>query len=119
MKNLPLRRKREVFVRDVNRVIAKFFYPGNDERICSLIDRILKIPEKRGNNLVECILADFSSRHHNISEIMLKNFGKVTRHIPRPEKLSTNKKMLIGAYFTHEYSVESAALFNPSIVVLL
>ncbi|WP_198027647.1 glycoside hydrolase family 130 protein [Seonamhaeicola sp. S2-3] len=26
------------------------------------------------------------------------------------------KKMLIGAYFTMEYSVESAALFNPSIV---
>ena len=116
MKNLSLRRKREVFVRNVNRVIAKFFYPGNDERIRSLIDRILKIPEKKTSDLVESILSDFSSRHHNISEIMLKNFGKVSRHIPCPEKLGTNKKMLIGAYFTHEYSVESAALFNPSIV---
>ena len=24
--------------------------------------------------------------------------------------------MLIGAYFTQEYSVESAALFNPSLI---
>ncbi len=30
---------------------------------------------------------------------------------PSPERQS-----LIGAYFTHEYSPESAALFNPSIV---
>ena len=25
--------------------------------------------------------------------------------------------LLIGAYFTHEYSVEGAALFNPSLVL--
>jgi predicted GH43/DUF377 family glycosyl hydrolase len=30
--------------------------------------------------------------------------------------LSRARQMLIGAYFTHEYSLESAALFNPSIV---
>ena len=29
---------------------------------------------------------------------------------------SPERQMLIGAYFTHEYSPESAALFNPSIV---
>ena len=32
-------------------------------------------------------------------------------HSPRRKR-----QMLIGAYFTHEYSPESAALFNPSIV---
>jgi predicted GH43/DUF377 family glycosyl hydrolase len=30
--------------------------------------------------------------------------------------LSENRKLLIGAYFTQEYSLESAALFNPSMV---
>ena len=28
----------------------------------------------------------------------------------------TNRRLLIGSYFTMEYSIESAALFNPSIV---
>jgi predicted GH43/DUF377 family glycosyl hydrolase len=32
------------------------------------------------------------------------------------QSLSDEKKLLIGAYFTQEYSLESAALFNPSIV---
>jgi len=30
--------------------------------------------------------------------------------------LSDVQRALIGAYFTKEYSIESAALFNPSIV---
>jgi predicted GH43/DUF377 family glycosyl hydrolase len=30
--------------------------------------------------------------------------------------LSENRRLLIGAYFTQEYALESAALFNPSIV---
>ena len=30
--------------------------------------------------------------------------------------VSEERKLLIGAYFTHEYSIESAAFFNPSIV---
>jgi len=31
-------------------------------------------------------------------------------------KLSDERQLLVGAYFTHEYSLEAAALFNPSIV---
>ena len=30
--------------------------------------------------------------------------------------MSADRRLLIGAYFTHEYAVEAAALFNPSIV---
>ena len=30
--------------------------------------------------------------------------------------LSINKKLLIGAFFSSEYSIESAAFFNPSMV---
>jgi hypothetical protein len=33
--------------------------------------------------------------------------------------LSDVQRALIGAYFTMEYSIESAALFNPSIVPIL
>ena len=31
-------------------------------------------------------------------------------------KADPNRRLLIGSYFTMEYSIESAALFNPSIV---
>lgn len=32
-------------------------------------------------------------------------------------ELSEARKLVIGSYFTHEYSLEAAALFNPSIVL--
>ncbi len=33
-----------------------------------------------------------------------------------PDSLDISQKILIGSYFTMEYSIESAAFFNPSIV---
>jgi len=38
-------------------------------------------------------------------------------YVPRDAVLSETKRALIGAYFTMEYSIESAALFNPSVVL--
>jgi hypothetical protein len=40
----------------------------------------------------------------------------VKNYLPPDAVLSDVQKALIGAYFTMEYSIESAALFNPSIV---
>ncbi len=43
-------------------------------------------------------------------------FEAVRRHLLTDTPLSENRRLLIGAYFTQEYALESAALFNPSIV---
>ena len=66
------------------------------------------------------ILRDFSIRHRNISKIFEKNFDRITHLFENldtaPESLDYSRKILIGSYFTMEYSIESAAFFNPSIV---
>ena len=36
--------------------------------------------------------------------------------MPDAPRSSDERRLLIGAYFTKEYAVEAAALFNPSIV---
>ena len=36
--------------------------------------------------------------------------------IADPQALSPTRRLLIGAYFTQEYAIEAAALFNPSMV---
>ena len=41
----------------------------------------------------------------------------VAHHVPDAAAVSAERRLLIGAYFTHEYAVEAAALFNPSIVL--
>ncbi|NLH75349.1 MAG: hypothetical protein GX456_20075 [Verrucomicrobia bacterium] len=39
------------------------------------------------------------------------------RYIPPGASPSQERQLLLGAYFTHEYSLEAPALFNPSIVL--
>ena len=63
------------------------------------------------------MLATFSQRHRDFEELLERHFELVAHHVRPARELSRARRLLIGAYFTHEYSVEAAALFNPSIVL--
>lgn len=54
-------------------------------------------------------------RHQGFEQLLERNFEQVA-HMVEGRQLARERRLLIGAYFTHEYSVEGAALFNPSIV---
>lgn len=102
------------------RIIARFFFPGPDSRVQSIIQRIQDMPDQAAQLVLNHSLRDFSARHRNISRIYQKHFDKA-RDIMAGRNgdlnaLPDHKKMLIGAYFTNEYSIESAAFFNPSMV---
>lgn len=116
MSTLRAKRHREKFVCDSSRVITKFFSPGSDSRARGLIARILAIPEDRVERTLQTVLEDFATRHRDIRAILQANYARVARHVSDADGLSESRKLLIGAYFTSEYSVEAAALFNPSIV---
>ena len=66
--------------------------------------------------LLTKIIKDFSGRHEDICHIFERNLNRVKDLLPQDRLLSDVQKALIGAYFTKEYAIESAALFNPSIV---
>ena len=110
-------RKRGRYVKDTARVIARSYLPGDDNRIKKIIERILDLPEEKISGLFERVLTNFSERHRNIGLIFEKNFQKIQTLIPEGVVISDKKRALMGAYFTMEYSIESAALFNPSIVL--
>jgi len=67
--------------------------------------------------LLDRILSRFSRRHRDFSQILERHFKLNVHHIDHATRISPERRLLIGAYFTHEYSVEAAALFNPSIVL--
>jgi predicted GH43/DUF377 family glycosyl hydrolase len=48
--------------------------------------------------------------------MLIKRFGSVQRFALMDVPFSEDRKQLIGAYFTQEYSLESSAVFNPSMV---
>jgi predicted GH43/DUF377 family glycosyl hydrolase len=76
----------------------------------------MSIPEDRVGLLLQEISAEFSQRHQQFRSLFLERFEEVREMLLTDGKLSEQRQLLIGAYFMAEYSLESAALFNPSIV---
>lgn len=113
---LQARRKPIVINANIGRVITRPYIPPSEERIRNIINRVLGLDEDETGTLLEGVIHDFSHRHRYFREALQKNFKKVAGYVPDADKLSEQRQLLIGSYFTAEYSVEAAALFNPSIV---
>ena len=113
-------RKTIRFNPDPKRVIARFFMPGMADRALSIFSRVASLPEHQARQIIEEVLRRFAVRHRNMSRLLKANYERArdvaaTAGDP-PQRLSVDKKLLIGSYFTMEYSIESAAFYNPSIV---
>ncbi len=105
------------FLPDESRVITKLF--GLDKiRIYKIFDRILKLSERERKAILKRTITNFEKRHKNIKRIFKDHFDEINKRLDITiyNDLELDDKLLIGAYFTLEYSIESAALFNPSVV---
>jgi len=115
-----INRKPIRFISDPRRVIVRFFFPGPESRVKSIIGKVSDMPEEAARLTLNQSLRDFSARHRNISKIFRKHFERVSEIMNGRagdlNALSQAKQLLIGSYFTSEYSIESAAFFNPSMV---
>jgi len=113
----PLARRKSMVIKaQIGRVITRPYVPAGEERIRRLINRVLNLDEEQASTILETLLHDFSHRHRYFRESLERNFNLVAGFVADVDQLSKQRRLLIGAYFTAEYSVEAAALFNPSIV---
>jgi predicted GH43/DUF377 family glycosyl hydrolase len=101
---------------DIRRVITRFFDPGGETRIRNVVDRVAGLAGGQVDRLLDEVLLKFRARHINIAAVFEENYDTGMAMIGMSEDLSQNRRLLIGSYLTAEYSIESAALFNPSIV---
>ena len=99
-----------------SRVVIRPFEIPSDSRVERIIARVSSLPEEEVERLLEGVMQDFRLRHQRTREFFLHRFEQVKRHLLTDQPLSENRRMLIGSYFTSEYALESAALFNPSLV---
>jgi hypothetical protein len=113
---LKVKRKAIKIIGDTSRVITRLHIPDKRYRIPKIIQRIMSLPDTAAEKLIAQIMADFSGRHEDIGHIFERHLNAVKKYLPPDKVLSDVQRSLIGAYFTKEYSIESAALFNPSIV---
>lgn len=119
---VPIVRSQVRLLPDPRRVISKPFLPGGEvspdgrTRVQRILSRILALPEATVVTTLADTYARFSSRHVNLTSVFEQHFAAVSNQIEQPGELSPDRRHLIGAYFTHEYSIDAAALSNPSIV---
>jgi predicted GH43/DUF377 family glycosyl hydrolase len=81
------------------------------------LGRVLDLTEQEVAQELPKVLKEFEFRHRDLEALLLANFRRVQVHIPSQRELSEKRKLLLGALFSGEYALESAALFNPSIVL--
>ncbi len=91
-------------------------FPNGRSRIEMVVERILGMSDRDVEATETSIRAKFSDRHRDLNAILEASFSEVAGRIDSPEELTEVRRRLVGAYFTKEYSVEAAALTNPSIV---
>ena len=109
-------------VSDPRRVITKPFLPGEEvfpdgrSRIEIVLERILALPEHVVVATLRATSQEYAGRHPDLNAVFEDNFAIVAERPELAVPLSEERRLLIGAYLTHEYSIEAAALGNPSMV---
>jgi predicted GH43/DUF377 family glycosyl hydrolase len=99
-----------------SRVVIRPFDVANEVRIEKITARVSSLAEREVECLLEKVMREFRERHQRTREFFLHRFEQVRKHLLTDHPLTESRRLLIGAYFTQEYALESSALFNPSMV---
>ena len=100
----------------IDRVLNRPFIPASPDQVSNIIERVLSFSDAEVDSQLACLRGEFAHRHPNLEKSWLRQFEKVEAYFSNEAFLPTSRRLLIGAFFTGEYAVESVALFNPSIV---
>src|SRR5450432_4229896 len=111
-----VRRTNLVIRPNAARVLFRPFNQLDEARVVRIVARVMSLRDEEVTQILERVMTEFRGRHHRLQQFFLLRFEQLRRHMVTDLPLSEERQMLIGSYFTQEYSVESAALFNPSLV---
>jgi predicted GH43/DUF377 family glycosyl hydrolase len=117
-----VRRTAHVLRPDPARVVSKIFLPGQEmmasglSRSAAVLERVLALTEAEVSRSLATAVNEFGSRHRNFTDTLEARFGMLAHRLPDATAVSAERRQLIGAYFSQEYAIEAAALFNPSMV---
>lgn len=107
---------------DPARVLARLFVPGyellldTESRTTDVLARILALPEDVVCSTLRNVHVRYDGRHRDLPGLLLTHYERIAHRVPKDITLTDERRSLIGACFTQEFSVEGAALFNPSAV---
>jgi predicted GH43/DUF377 family glycosyl hydrolase len=106
---------------DHSRVLGRLFVPGHEllnaeSRATGVLARVLGLSEDLVGTTLDHVRKEYAGRHRDLPGLLLDNYERIEHRLPDGVELSEQRRSLIGALFTQEFSLEGAALFNPSAV---
>ncbi|MEJ7582851.1 MAG: glycoside hydrolase family 130 protein [Acidimicrobiales bacterium] len=119
MAGIAVERSPQVLHPDPRRIVGRPYVPGDDPtvegqpRLEGVVQRILAVTDDEVASELADVRGRFNTRHRSLERMLLRNSERVA-HLLNDE--SEDRRLLVGAYLTHEYAFEAAALTNPSVV---
>lgn len=110
---------------DPSRVVIRPFMPADDppsftsancSRVQRIANRVLSLDEATAATEWATVSAGLKDRHREIETVLLRRYHDINGRLILADLATPTQALLIGGYFSEEYSFEAAALFNPSIV---
>jgi predicted GH43/DUF377 family glycosyl hydrolase len=111
-----------ILTADPARVLARLFVPGHElsheggSRASGVLSRILALPDDEVGSTLKRVCERYATRHRDLPGVLMAHYEQIAHRIPDAADLSDERRTFVGAWFTHEFAVEAAALFNPSAV---
>jgi predicted GH43/DUF377 family glycosyl hydrolase len=99
-----------------DRVLIRPFETYGETRTTKVIARVMALSDEDVDHLLSEVMEEFGERHREIEDFFMRRYEHVKRYMLTDSEPSQPRKLLIGSYFTSEYALECAALFNPSMV---
>ena len=117
----PITRRPPRLSPDACRVIARLFVPdeampGHHSRARGILNRVLELTDDEVDLALADLRSRFTSRHRDLDAVFERHFEFMVPRTEASDGTHTRRRLLIGAFFTAEYSTEGAALTNPSMV---
>ncbi|MEB3243239.1 MAG: glycoside hydrolase family 130 protein [Cyanobacteriota bacterium] len=111
---------------DPRRVLLRPFLPSlvvkatgsqsQVERLECLMRRLAALDQATCEAELDRLRHRFGVRHRTLERMARQRWLDVLAPLCPQQSLSAEQQLLLGYYLTHEYALESAALFNPSLV---
>jgi len=108
---------------DPSRVVLRPFHlawnaQATKGRMLQLVDMVRALDMRTARSELALVFHDFESRHLQTQNILMQRYEELEKDLELDgRRIREEKKLLIGAYFCHEYSYAAAALMNPSVTL--
>lgn len=90
--------------------------PVSQARVRRIIETVQAMDNRTIQAELALVLGDFENRHREVRRFFEERYAGIAADMGLVEPLRDAERLLIGAYFCHEYSFQAAALMNPSVV---